>query len=398
MKPLEHIKILDLTHMLSGPYATQLLADLGAETIKVEPPGQGEGTRRLLERDAAHSIDGMGAYFLTLGRNKQSICIDLKSDSGLALFYDLVKQVDVVVYNFRAGVAAKLRIDHGHLQELNPRIVTCSITGFGESGRNKGALSFDLVAQATGGGMSITGSEEQPLRSGIPIGDLGGGLMGAIGILSALESRHVSGKGQHIDISMQDAQLSMLNYMATMYFLSGKQPPASGNSHFVHVPYDSFKTKDGHIIVAIITDGLWERFVGIMGLKHLDTEENRGQPGRWKNRQSIMTEVSQLLATEDNQVWLDRLQKDGIPCAPVNTFASALSDPHVLDRGMVVEVQHPHGQVVKQVGNPIKLSDYPHETFQSPPLLGQNTDAVLSRLLGLDEDTLSGLRCRGVIQ
>ena len=398
MKPLEHIKILDLTHMLSGPYATQLLADLGAETIKVEPPGQGEGTRRLLEHDAAHSIDGMGAYFLTLGRNKQSICIDLKSDSGLALFYDLVKQVDVVVYNFRAGVAEKLRIDHGHLQELNPRIVTCSITGFGESGRNKGALSFDLVAQATGGGMSITGSEEQPLRSGIPIGDLGGGLMGAIGILSALESRHVSGKGQHIDISMQDAQLSMLNYMATMYFLSGKQPPASGNSHFVHVPYDSFKTKDGHIIVAIITDGLWERFVGIMGLKHLDTEENRGQPGRWKNRQSIMSEVSQLLATEDNQVWLDRLQKDGIPCAPVNTFASALSDPHVLDRGMVVEVQHPHGQVVKQVGNPIKLSDYPHETYQSPPLLGQNTDAVLTRLLGLDEDTLSGLRCRGVIQ
>jgi crotonobetainyl-CoA:carnitine CoA-transferase CaiB-like acyl-CoA transferase len=398
MKPLEHIKILDLTHMLSGPYATQLLADLGAETIKVEPPGQGEGTRRLLEHDAAHSIDGMGAYFLTLGRNKQSICIDLKSDSGLALFYDLVKQVDVVVYNFRAGVAEKLRIDHGHLQELNPRIVTCSITGFGETGRNKGALSFDLVAQATGGGMSITGSEEQPLRSGIPIGDLGGGLMGAIGILSALESRHVSGKGQHIDISMQDAQLSMLNYMATMYFLSGKQPPASGNSHFVHVPYDSFKTRDGHIIVAIITDGLWDRFVGIMGLKHLDTEENKGQPGRWKNRQTIMAEVSQLLATEDNQVWLDRLQKDGIPCAPVNTFASALSDPHVLDRGMVVEVQHPHGQVVKQVGNPIKLSDYPHETFQSPPLLGQNTDAVLTRLLGLDEDTLSGLRCRGVIQ
>ena len=153
-----------------------------------------------------------------------------------------------------------------------------------------------------------------------------------------------------------------------------------------------------HIIVAIITDGLWERFVGIMGLKHLDTEENRGQPGRWKNRQSIMSEVSQLLATEDNQVWLDRLQKDGIPCAPVNTFASALSDPHVLDRGMVVEVQHPHGQVVKQVGNPIKLSDYPHETYQSPPLLGQNTDAVLTRLLGLDDDTLSGLRCRGVIQ
>jgi len=398
LKPLGHIKILDLTHMLSGPYATQLLADLGADTIKVEPPVHGEGTRRLLEHDEAHSIDGMGAYFLTLGRNKQSICIDLKAASGKTLFYDLVKAVDVVVYNFRAGVAEKLGIDHASLEKVNPRIVTCSITGFGETGRNKGALSFDLVAQATGGGMSVTGNEDQPLRSGIPIGDLGGGLMGAIGILSALESRHATGKGQHIDISMQDAQLSMLNYMATMFFLSGKQPPASGNSHFVHVPYDSFKTKDGHLIVAIITDGLWDRFVAIMGLTHLATEENKGQPGRWKNRELIMADVRQLLASQCNHVWLEKLQKDGIPCAPVNTIAAALGDPHVHDRRMVVDVRHPNGQSVKQVGNPIKLSDYPDETFTPPPLLGQDTDAVLSRLLGFGADTLSGLRCRGVIQ
>jgi crotonobetainyl-CoA:carnitine CoA-transferase CaiB-like acyl-CoA transferase len=398
MKPLGHLKILDLTHMLSGPYATQLLADLGAETIKVEPPGQGEGTRRLLENDPAHSVEGMGAYFLTLGRNKKSVCIDLKCEAGRELFYDLVRKVDVVVYNFRAGVAEKLRIGHGHLMEVNPRIVTCSITGFGETGPNRDAASFDLVAQATGGGMSITGSPEHPLRSGIPIGDLGGGLMGAIGILAALQARDASGRGQHIDISMQDAQISMLNYMATMYFLSGTQPPAIGNSHFVHVPYDSFKTKDGHVILAIITDGLWEKFVGLSGLTELDTPENKTQPGRWRNRDRIMAAVTALLSTEGNRFWLDLLQKNGIPCAPVNTFEGALSDPHVRARKMVVDVAHPSGKTVQQVGNPIKLSDYPEESFAPPPLLGQDTAKVLADLLGLDQDTLAGLRSSGVIQ
>ena len=398
MKPLEHIKILDLTHMLSGPYATQLLADMGAETIKIEPPVTGEGTRRLLEKDLKHSIEGMGAYFLTLGRNKKSVCIDLKQEAGKSLFYQLVAKADVVVYNFRAGVAEKLGIGHGRLMEINPRIVTCSITGFGETGRNKDAVSFDLVAQATGGGMSITGSEENPLRSGIPIGDLGGGLMGAIGILSALQARVVSGKGQHVDISMQDAQISMLNYMATMYFLSGTQPPAIGNSHFVHVPYDSFKTRDGHIILAIITDGLWEKFVALTELEHLATDENKFQPGRWKNRSQIMADVTALMASQDNEFWLDRLQKNGIPCAPVNTFASALNDPHVGDRRMVVEVPHPNGQMVKQVGNPIKLSEYPKEEFRAPPLLGHDTESILSEWLNLGGAELEAWRREGAVQ
>jgi crotonobetainyl-CoA:carnitine CoA-transferase CaiB-like acyl-CoA transferase len=282
--------------------------------------------------------------------------------------------------------------------EVNPRIVTCSITGFGETGPNRDAASFDLVAQATGGGMSITGSPEHPLRSGIPIGDLGGGLMGAIGILAALQARDASGRGQHIDISMQDAQISMLNYMATMYFLSGTQPPAIGNSHFVHVPYDSFKTKDGHVILAIITDGLWEKFVGLSGLTELDTPENKTQPGRWRNRDRIMAAVTALLSTEGNRFWLDLLQKNGIPCAPVNTFEGALSDPHVRARKMVVDVAHPSGKTVQQVGNPIKLSDYPEESFAPPPLLGQDTAKVLADLLGLDQDTLAGLRSSGVIQ
>ena len=398
MKPLENIKILDLTHMLSGPYCTQLLADLGAETIKVEPPKKGEGTRRLLEKDPDHSIDGMGAYFLTLGRNKKSICLDLKSTEGKEIFYDLVKEVDAVVFNFRAGVAEKLAIDFKSLEKINPKIVTCSITGFGETGPNSKAVSFDLVAQATGGGMSITGKNDDPLRSGIPTGDLGGGFMGAIGLLAALQSRHSTGKGQHVDISMQDAQISMLNYMATMFFLSGKQPPAIGNSHFVHVPYDSFKTKDGHIILAIITDGLWEKFVGLIELPELDTEENKGQPGRWKNRDEIMAAVSERILTQPNALWIERLQQNGIPCAPVNTFETALNDPHVLARNMVVDVQHPNGQTVKQVGNPIKLSNAGEETFRAPPLLGQDTDDVLQSLLSYDKEKLQNLREQGAIQ
>lgn len=398
MKPLSHIKILDLTHMLSGPYATQLLADLGAQTIKIEPPNTGEGTRRLLEHDPQHSVDGMGAYFLTLGRNKQSVAIDLKNAAGKKLFYDLVKNVDIVVYNFRAGVAEKLGFSHGVLSEINPGIITCSITGFGETGPNRDCASFDLVAQATGGGMSITGSPEQPLRSGIPIGDLGGGLMGTIGILAALEARRATGKGQHIDISMQDAQISLLNYMATMYFLSGQQPPATFNSHFVHVPYDSFKTKDGHIIVAIITDPLWAQFVKLTGLSHLDTDEHKGQPGRWRHRELIMNEVSALLATKSNREWVDLLQKGGIPVAPVNTFADALSDPHVLARQMVVKVPLANGQSVQQVGNPIKMSGHDDQSFTPPPPLGRDTDRVLRSLIALSDDELQALRQDEVIQ
>jgi CoA:oxalate CoA-transferase len=398
MKPLGHIRILDLTHMLSGPYSTQLLADLGAEVIKIEPPLTGEGTRRLLENDPEHSIDGMGAYFLTLSRNKKSVCIDLKDPRGREIFYDLVRHSDVVINNFRAGVPARLGIDYNKLREINPKIITCSITGFGETGPNRDASSFDLVAQATGGGMSITGNEEHPLRSGIPIGDLGGGLMGAIGVLSALLAREKTSTGQHVDISMQDTQISLLNYMATMFFLSGKQPPAVGNSHFVHVPYDSFKTQDGNIIVAIITDGLWEKFVKLTGLDHLDTDENKGQPGRWKNRDTIMHDVSYLLGEKPNSHWLDLLQKNGIPCAQVNTFSQALNDPHVLSREMVISVKHPGGKNVKQVGNPIKLSSQTNQIYGSPPLLGQDTNQVLEEILKISSEALADLRSQGVIQ
>jgi crotonobetainyl-CoA:carnitine CoA-transferase CaiB-like acyl-CoA transferase len=399
MKALEGIRVLDLTHMLSGPYATMMLADLGAETIKVEPPGTGEGTRKLLAKDPDNSLNGMGAYFLTLNRNKKSVAIDLKSEAGLRLLHELVATADVVVYNFSVGVADRLKISHRFLAELNPRIITCSVTGFGETGPHKDFVSFDLVAQGTGGGMSITGQPGgEPTRSGIPMGDLGGSVMAVIGVLSALQARHTTGRGQHVDISMQDAQISLLNYMATMYFLSGRVPGALGNSHFVHVPYGTFPTADGYIIIAVIFDVFWKHLMEIVVLPQLHTEENLEQPGRWKNRTQIVDALSAKLREQPSDYWLERLRAARIPCAPVNDFARALSDPQVLARNMVVEVEHPEGGAVRMPGNPIKLSDTHEDTFSPPPLLGQQTDQVLRELLGKTDAELAALRAGAVIQ
>ncbi len=244
MRPLAGITVLDLTHMLSGPYGTMTLTDLGARTIKVEPPGKGEGTRELLAGHPDYSRDGMGAYFMTLNRSKESVCIDLKQEAGRAVFYDLVRHADVVFDNFGAGVPQRLKIDHATLAAINPRIITCSVTGFGETGPDTQRPAFDQVVQGMGGGMSITGRpDDTPVRGGIPIGDLGGGIFGAMGVLAALQARHTTGVGQHVDVSMLDAQISLLTYMATMYLMSGHVPGRIGNSHFVHVPYNTFATK-----------------------------------------------------------------------------------------------------------------------------------------------------------
>lgn len=398
MRALEGIRLLDLTHMLSGPYAAMMLADLGAETIKIEPPGTGEGTRALLAKDPRNSIDGMGAYFLTLNRNKKSVSLDLKSPRGLSVFHQLVKRSDIVLYNFSAGVADRLKISRRFLGELNPRIITCSVTGFGETGPNRDWVSFDMVAQGTGGGMSITGSPGgEPTRAGIPIGDLGGGMMATVGVLAALQARSVTGRGQHVDISMHDAQISLLNYMATMYMLSGEVPGPLGNGHFVHVPYGTFQVKDGHIIIAVIGDSFWKNLMGIVGLPELDTEENQVQPGRWKNRETINRVLGTRFLEGTRDEWLTRLREARIPCAPVNDLAQALSDPHVAARNMVVEVPHPSGVTYRVPGNPIKMSETHEDKFTAPPLVGEHTDEVLREVVGLEAGEIAALRAEGVV-
>jgi crotonobetainyl-CoA:carnitine CoA-transferase CaiB-like acyl-CoA transferase len=395
---LEHITVLDLTHMLSGPYGTMLLADLGARTIKVEPPGSGEGTRRLLEHDPDYARGGMGAYYLTLNRNKQSVCIDLKSADGKAVFLDLVRSADVVFDNFSVGVTERLGIDHAALARINPRIVTCSVTGFGQTGPETQRPAFDQVVQAMGGGMSITGTPESgPTRSGIPIGDLGGGMFGAMGVLAALAERERTGRGQHVDISMLDAQISLLNYMATMHLMSGHVPAGIGNGHFVHVPYNSYPTADGHIIVACIGDAFFERFVEFIDLPALRDPAYRHQPVRFAAKAEIDALIAGELKKQPTAHWLERLQAARIPCGPVNDFAQALGDAQVVARDMVVEVPLANGERVRMPGNPIKLSAAAPMAYGSPPRLGEHTQQVLGALAGYPPERLEALRRAGTI-
>jgi crotonobetainyl-CoA:carnitine CoA-transferase CaiB-like acyl-CoA transferase len=395
-KALKNIRILDLTHMLSGPFGAMILADLGAETIKIEPL-HGEGTRKLLARDPNNSLDGMGAYYITLNRNKKSVALNLKDEKGLAVFYDLVRKADVVISNFGVGVPERLKIDYATLKEINPRIGTCCVTGFGSDGPNAKRPAFDQVAQATGGGMSITGTDPgHPVRSGIPIGDLGGGMFAAMGILSALLERESSGQGQHVDISMVDCQVSMLNYMATMYFLSGDDPYPIGNSHFVHVPYNTFHTSDGFIVIAVITDNFWQNLKLVVACPEFDDPKYDSQPGRWEDREIINRRLNEILGENTSEYWLAQLEEKRIPCAPVNRFSQALSDEQVLHRNMVVELQHPNGKSTRGPGNPIKLSRNNEESFTAAPAVGQDTDEVLSGILGYDEAMIAELRDQGV--
>ena len=397
-KPLTGVRVLDLTHMLSGPYGAMILADLGAETIKVEPL-QGEGTRKLLARDPNNSLDGMGAYYLTLNRNKKSVAIDLKHEQGLAVFYDLVKTADVVISNFGPGVAERLRIDFDHLQAVNPRIITCAISGFGSCGPKHKRPAFDQVAQATGGGMSITGADPQhPVRAGIPIGDLGGGMFGVMGVLAALWERERSGRGQHVDISMLDCQISLLNYMATMYFLSGENPYPIGNSHFVHVPYNTFTTADGFIVIAVITDNFWQNLKQVVNCAAFAKDKYDTQPGRWEDRDFINATLNEILSGNTSAYWLERLETMRIPCAPVNNFQQALSDDQVLHRNMVVDLKHPDGASTKGPGNPIKLSRTDEESFSAAPALGQHTDEVLARYLDYQPETIDQLKAAGAVR
>ncbi len=396
-KPLEGVRVLDLTHMLSGPYGAMILADLGAETIKVEPL-HGEGTRKLLATDPKNSLEGMGAYYITLNRNKKSTAIDLKNPEGLAVFYELVKEADIVISNFGAGVPERLKIDFESLSKINPRIITCVVSGFGSDGPNFKRPAFDQVAQAMGGGMSITGVDrEQPVRAGIPIGDLGGGMFGVMGVLSALYERERSGKGQNVDISMLDCQISLLNYMATMHFLSGEDPYPIGNSHFVHVPYDSFRCADGFIVIAVITDNFWTNLKEVVNIPEFDDPVLDGQPGRFAARDMIMEKLNAALSENTCEYWIAQLEAKRIPCAPVNRFSQALSDEQVLHRNMVVDIKHPSGKSTKGPGNPIKLSRTNEESFSPAPLLGQDTDQVFKDLIGYDDAKLSELKEKGVI-
>ena len=399
MKPLNGVKVIDLTHMLAGPYAGMVLADLGAEVVKVEPLGSGEMTRGLLKNDPNYSFKNFGAYFLTLNRNKKSVSIDLKNKKGLEVFYDLVRSADVVLNNFSAGVVSKLKIDFENLSSINPKIITCSITGFGETGPHSTRPAYDQIVQAYSGGMSITGKDARsPTRAGIPIGDLGSGLYSVIGILSALYSREKTQKGQHIDLSLLDVQISLLTYMATMQTLSGIDPEPIGNAHFVHVPYNSFTTSDGFVVIAVITDEFWQSLKSVVNVGTLDDSKFDSSIDRLKNQAFIENELNKVLSTQTSDHWIDKLNKAKVPCAPINKFSDALNDEQVKHRNMIVEVEHPDGGFVKMPGNPVKMSYTNEESYSSPPHLGTNTREILKNWSKYQDDEIEILENEKIIQ
>ena len=399
MKPLNGVKVIDLTHMLAGPYAGMVLADLGAEVVKVEPLGSGEMTRGLLKNDPNYSFKNFGAYFLTLNRNKKSVSIDLKNKKGLEVFYDLVRSADVVLNNFSAGVVSKLKIDFENLSSINPKIITCSITGFGETGPHSTRPAYDQIVQAYSGGMSITGKDaKSPTRAGIPIGDLGSGLYSVVGILSALYSREKTQKGQHIDLSLLDVQISLLTYMATMQTLSGIDPEPIGNAHFVHVPYNSFTTSDGFVVIAVITDEFWQSLKSVVKVGTLDDSKFDSSIDRLKNQAFIEDELNKILSTQTSDHWIDKLNKAKVPCAPINKFSDALNDEQVKHRNMMVEVEHPDGGFVKMPGNPVKMSYTNEESYSSPPHLGTNTREILKNWSKYQDDEIEILEHEKIIQ
>ena len=385
--------------MLAGPYAGMVLADLGAEVVKVEPLGSGEMTRGLLKNDPDYSFKNFGAYFLTLNRNKKSVSIDLKNKKGLEVFYDLVRSADIVLNNFSAGVVSKLKIDFENLSAINPKIITCSITGFGETGPHSTRPAYDQIVQAYSGGMSITGKDaKSPTRAGIPIGDLGSGLYSVIGILSALYSREKIQKGQHIDLSLLDVQISLLTYMATMQTLSGIDPEPIGNAHFVHVPYNSFTTSDGFVVIAVITDEFWKSLKSVVNVDSLDDPKFDSSIDRLKNQSFIENELNKTLSTQTSDHWIEKLNKAKVPCGPINKFSDALNDEQVKHRNMIVEVEHPDGGFVKMPGNPVKMSYTNEESYSSPPHLGTNTREILKNWSKYGEDKIKDLEKENIIQ
>ena len=391
---LEGVTVLDLTRMLAGPYGALLLADLGAEVIKIEDPVGGDPVRGM----GPPFIQGESAYFISINRNKKSLTLNLTTPRGREVFLRLVQKADVVLDNFRPGILERLGVAYSALRRINPRIVACSISGFGQDGPYRSLPAFDLILQAMGGAMSITGEPNRdPVRMGIPMGDLAGGLFGAMAVSAALFQRERTGEGRYIDLSLLDCQASLLTYVAQYFLVTGEVPGPVGSAHASAVPYQAFKTKDIHIVIAIFTERFWSQFCNVIGRPDL-VEDPRFATNRERHahRNDLVPILEGIFATRTGEEWLKDLRAEGIPSGPINTVDRVLSDPQVLHRGMVLEVDHPVCGRLKVVGNPVKALPADGETLRPPPVLGQHTEEVLRRA-GYSTEEINSLRGEKII-
>jgi len=377
-KALDGIKVLDLSRALAGPYCTMMLADMGAEVIKVEMPGTGDDSRSW----GPPFVEGESAYFMSINRNKKSIALDMKGDKAIEIITKLIRQSDVLVENFRPGAMERLGLSYEQAKVMNPRLVYCSISGFGQDGPYRLLPGFDQVLQGMGGLMSITGEPDgPPVKVGVAIADISGGMFAAYGIVVALFNREKTGRGQTVDISLLDSQVAWLTYRAGAYFTSGEIPKPVGSGHPVIVPYQAFKAKDVYINIAVGNDQLWGKFCKAVGLEGImNNPRFATNAKRVENRDEVVKAVSDLIATRKGEEWLKILTDAGVPCGPIYTVDKIFADPQVIHRQMVAELDHPRAGTIKVTGIPVKLSDTPGEVKTAPPLLGQHTQEVLGEL------------------
>jgi formyl-CoA transferase len=405
-KALGHIRILDLTRVLAGPWCAQNFADLGAEVIKVERPGNGDDTRSWgppYLRDQNGDNTSEAAYYLAANRGKQAITVDISTPEGQEIIRKLAAQSDVVLENYKVGQLKKYGLDYASLKEIKPDLIYCSITGFGQDGPYAHRAGYDFIVQGMGGFMSLTGERDDlpgggPQKAGVAIADLMTGMYATIAVMAALTHRDRTGEGQYIDMALLDVQVAMLANMNTNYLASDKPPVRWGNAHPNIVPYQTFATSDGHIIVAAGNDGQYKKFVAAGGEEQLATDERFStNPARVANREVLIPLLADMVKRKSRQEWIALLEDAGVPCGPINRLDDVFNDPQVKARGMQITLPHPSAGSVKLVGSPMKLSATPPDYQSPPPLLGQHTDQILKSVLGYDDEQLSQLRQRSII-
>jgi crotonobetainyl-CoA:carnitine CoA-transferase CaiB-like acyl-CoA transferase len=402
--PLHGLRVFDLTRILAGPTCTQILGDLGADVIKVERPGAGDDTRRFAPpflKDRAGTESGESAYFASSNRNKRSITLDLTGAEGQDLARRLIAQSDILVENFKHGGLTKYGLGYEQLKADCPGLVYCSITGFGQTGPYAAKPGYDVLIQGMGGFMSITGEPDgAPQKAGVPIADLMAGMYAAVAINAALRHREATGAGQYIDIGMLDTQVATLSIQGLNYLATGQAPPRLGNAHPNIVPYQTFATADGDIILAVGNDGQFQRFCAFAGVPELAEDERfRGNGERLRHRAELTALLTPVVAAQPSRYWIEGLEAHNVSCGPINTIEQAFADPQIEARGMRIEMPHPAlgGDPAPLIASPIRMSETPASYRRAPPTLGQHTDEVLGELLGLGAAEIEALRGRGVI-
>ena len=392
--PLRDLVVLDLTWALSGPYATMILADLGARVIKVEMPGRGD-----FARENGPFVNGLGTYFASINRGKESLTVNLKHPEGRDLILALARRADVLVQNFVPGTMEGLGLGYEALRAANPRLIYASCSGFGQNGPYRERPALDIIVQAMAGTMSITGEPERPpARVGYSIGDIGAALFLAVGILAAVHERSRSGEGQYVDVAMLDAQVAMLENALIRCLAAGEVPEPLGSDHPVIAPFGAFKAQDGYLAVAASKDALWHSVCDV--LEHPEWKADprfTTVPLRREQRALIREMIEAVLAVRPRAEWIDRFLKAGVPCGPVSSVAEAAADPQVRAREMIVEVPHPNGGTLRMAGTPVKLSRTAARVQGPPPGVGEHTEAILTELLGLGPAEVARLRAAGAV-